>query len=141
MRRGSTIRASPAALRRAAVRHERQSASSSVVELPASAAPGADGPGPGPGAGAQVVVYRADPERAARLAGIATRLARLRHVPNADKRVAIVLSNAILMCPTQVAPTITNSIFPKVSLSRCVISRSFRAKSECTFATAAGFTG
>jgi cobaltochelatase CobN len=41
----------------------------------------------------QVMVYRADPERAARLASIATRLARLRHVPNRDKRVAIVLSN------------------------------------------------
>jgi cobaltochelatase CobN len=41
----------------------------------------------------QVMVYRADPERAARLATIATRLARLRHIPNRDKRVAIVLSN------------------------------------------------
>jgi cobaltochelatase CobN len=41
----------------------------------------------------QVMVYRADPERAARLASIATRLARLRRVPNRDKRVAIVLSN------------------------------------------------
>ncbi|HVD17005.1 MAG TPA: cobaltochelatase subunit CobN, partial [Actinomycetota bacterium] len=41
----------------------------------------------------QVLVYRADPERAARLAGIVTRLARLRHLPNRDKRVAVVLSN------------------------------------------------
>ena len=41
----------------------------------------------------QVMVYRADPERAARLAMIATRLARLRRIPNRDKRVAIVLSN------------------------------------------------
>jgi cobaltochelatase CobN len=41
----------------------------------------------------RVPVYRADPERAARLAGIATRLARLRHLPNRDKRVAVVLSN------------------------------------------------
>src|SRR6266536_804072 len=41
----------------------------------------------------QVMVYRADPERAARLAMIATRLARLRRVPNRDKRVAIMLSN------------------------------------------------
>ena len=41
----------------------------------------------------QVMIYRADPERAARLASIATRLARLRRVPNRDKRVAIVLSN------------------------------------------------
>ncbi len=45
-----------------------------------------------PGA-APVLVYRADPERAARLAGIATRLARLRQVPNERKRVAVVLSN------------------------------------------------
>ncbi|HEY2957792.1 MAG TPA: cobaltochelatase subunit CobN [Actinomycetota bacterium] len=45
-----------------------------------------------PGA-APVLAYRADPERAARLAGIATRLARLRRIPNHDKRVAIVLSN------------------------------------------------
>jgi cobaltochelatase CobN len=41
----------------------------------------------------EIMVYRADPERAARLAAIATRLARLRHVPNRDRRVAIVLSN------------------------------------------------
>jgi cobaltochelatase CobN len=39
------------------------------------------------------MVYRADPERAARLAAVAVRQARLRHVPNRDKRVAIVLSN------------------------------------------------
>ena len=45
-----------------------------------------DGPGGAP-------VYRADPERAARVAGIATRLARLRRLPNAEKRLAIVLSN------------------------------------------------
>jgi cobaltochelatase CobN len=41
----------------------------------------------------RIMVYRADPERAARLASIAARLARLRRVPNRDKRVAIVLSN------------------------------------------------
>jgi cobaltochelatase CobN len=46
-----------------------------------------------PGAAGPVLGYRADPERAARLAGIATRLAQLRHVPNRDKRVAILLSN------------------------------------------------
>ncbi len=39
------------------------------------------------------LVYRADPERAAALAAIATRLARLRHTPNAAKRVALMLSN------------------------------------------------
>ncbi|WP_433335145.1 cobaltochelatase subunit CobN [Spirillospora sp. CA-294931] len=42
---------------------------------------------------AGIPVYRADPERAARVAGIAVRHARLRHVANADKRIAIVLSS------------------------------------------------
>lgn len=36
--------------------------------------------------------YVPDPERAARVAGIAVRYARLRHIPAADKRLAIVLS-------------------------------------------------
>jgi len=36
--------------------------------------------------------YVPDPERAARVAGLAVRHARLRHVPNTDKRVALVLS-------------------------------------------------
>ncbi|MBY8886681.1 cobaltochelatase subunit CobN [Streptomyces sp. PTM05] len=36
--------------------------------------------------------YVADPERAARVAGIAVRHARLRHIPVADKRLALVLS-------------------------------------------------
>lgn len=36
--------------------------------------------------------YVPDPERAARVAGIAVRYARLRHIPNADKRIALVLS-------------------------------------------------
>lgn len=38
-------------------------------------------------------VYAPDPERAARVAGIAVRHARLWHLPNADKRVAVVLSS------------------------------------------------
>ncbi|MEU1606148.1 cobaltochelatase subunit CobN [Micromonospora matsumotoense] len=38
-------------------------------------------------------VYAADAERAARVAGIAVRQARLRHLPAADKRLAIVLSS------------------------------------------------
>nr|WTA64616.1 cobaltochelatase subunit CobN [Micromonospora sp. NBC_00855] len=38
-------------------------------------------------------VYAADAERAARVAGIAVRHARLRYVPQADKRVAVVLSS------------------------------------------------
>ncbi|WP_408630092.1 cobaltochelatase subunit CobN [Actinomycetospora lemnae] len=37
-------------------------------------------------------VYVADPERAARVAGLAVSHGRLRHVPNAEKRVALVLS-------------------------------------------------
>jgi cobaltochelatase CobN len=40
-----------------------------------------------------IPVYTADPERAARVAGIATRLARLRHVPPAQRRLAVVLSS------------------------------------------------
>ncbi|MFG2003603.1 cobaltochelatase subunit CobN [Spirillospora sp. NPDC048911] len=40
-----------------------------------------------------IPVYVADPERAARVAGIAVRHARLRHVPNAEKKVALVLSS------------------------------------------------
>ncbi|GIF66645.1 cobaltochelatase subunit CobN [Asanoa ishikariensis] len=40
-----------------------------------------------------VPVYLADPERAARVAGIALRHARLRTIPNQDKRLAIVLSS------------------------------------------------
>jgi cobaltochelatase CobN len=40
-----------------------------------------------------IPVYRADPERAARLAGIAVRHARLRRIPNSQKRVAIMLSS------------------------------------------------
>jgi cobaltochelatase CobN len=37
-------------------------------------------------------VYVGDPERAARVAGIAVRHARLRHIPNADKRIVLMLS-------------------------------------------------
>ncbi|GAA2599267.1 cobaltochelatase subunit CobN [Actinomadura fulvescens] len=40
-----------------------------------------------------IPVYVADPERAARVAGIAVRHARLRQVPNAEKKVALVLSS------------------------------------------------
>jgi cobaltochelatase CobN len=40
-----------------------------------------------------VPVYTADPERAARVAGIAVAHARLRHTPNADKKIALVLSS------------------------------------------------
>ena len=44
-------------------------------------------------AGDDIPVYRADPERAARLAGIAVRHARLRRTPVAQRRLAIVLSS------------------------------------------------
>jgi cobaltochelatase CobN len=49
---------------------------------------GADSP-----VGAPLTLYEADPERTARLAGLATRFARLGRVPNAEKRVALLLSN------------------------------------------------
>lgn len=39
-----------------------------------------------------LTVYAADPERAARVAGVAVRHARLRHIPVAERRVAIMLS-------------------------------------------------
>ena len=43
--------------------------------------------------GAPLTFYEADPERTRRLAGLAARFARLRRVPNADKKVAVMLSN------------------------------------------------
>jgi cobaltochelatase CobN len=45
------------------------------------------------GAGDDIPVYRADPERAARLAGLAVRHARLRSTPVAERKLAIVLSS------------------------------------------------
>ena len=44
-------------------------------------------------AGAQLTVYRTDPERTRRLAGLAARFARLRRVPSTEKKVAVLLSN------------------------------------------------
>ncbi len=43
--------------------------------------------------GAPLTLYRADPERTERLAGLAARFARLRCIPNEAKKVAILLSN------------------------------------------------
>ena len=43
--------------------------------------------------GAPLTLYRADPERTSRLAGLAARFARLGRVLNTDKKVAILLSN------------------------------------------------
>ena len=42
--------------------------------------------------GAPVTAYRTVPDRVERIAGLATRLAALRHVPDEDKRLAVVLS-------------------------------------------------
>lgn len=42
--------------------------------------------------GAEIIATRADPERTARLASLAVRTARLRHIPDQDRRVAVVLS-------------------------------------------------
>jgi cobaltochelatase CobN len=47
----------------------------------------------GSGAGAPLTVYRADPERTRRVAGLAARFARLGRTPNVEKRVAVMLSN------------------------------------------------
>jgi cobaltochelatase CobN len=43
--------------------------------------------------GAPLTLYEADPERTARLTGLATRFARLRRAPNEKKKVALLLSN------------------------------------------------
>src|SRR5215217_3607524 len=43
--------------------------------------------------GAPLTLYRADPERTGRLAGLAARFASLGHFPNSEKRVAVLLSN------------------------------------------------
>src|ERR671917_1498623 len=43
--------------------------------------------------GAPLTLYRADPERTRRLAGLATRFARLGRIPNREKKIAVLLSN------------------------------------------------
>ena len=43
--------------------------------------------------GAPLTLYRADPERTRRLAGLAMRFARLGRVPNGEKKIAVLLSN------------------------------------------------
>jgi cobaltochelatase CobN len=43
--------------------------------------------------GASLTLYEADPERTTRLAGLAACFARLGYIPNADKKVAVLLSN------------------------------------------------
>src|SRR5207248_10528835 len=42
--------------------------------------------------GTPVTAYRSRPDRVARVAGVATRLAQLRHTPVAERRIAVVLS-------------------------------------------------
>jgi cobaltochelatase CobN len=49
--------------------------------------------GEGSPVGAPLTLYKAAPERTARLAGLAARFARLGRIPNSDKRVAVLLSN------------------------------------------------
>src|SRR5918992_4015855 len=49
---------------------------------------GADSP-----VGVPLTLYRADPERTERLAGLASRFARLKRIPNGKKKIAILLSN------------------------------------------------
>ena len=49
--------------------------------------------GDGSPVGVPLTLYRADPERTARLAGLAARFAGLGHSPNAEKKVAVLLSN------------------------------------------------
>jgi cobaltochelatase CobN len=69
-----------------------------------------------------VPVYVADPERAARVAGIATRLAALRRKDNADKKVALVLSSY----PTKHA-RVGNAVGLDTPASAVVLLRAMRA--------------
>ncbi|BEP15702.1 cobaltochelatase subunit CobN [Acidothermaceae bacterium B102] len=67
-------------------------------------------------------VYVADPERASRVAGIATRLAALRRKANADKKVALVLSSY----PTKHA-RVGNAVGLDTPASAVVLLRAMRA--------------
>ncbi|HVA61534.1 MAG TPA: cobaltochelatase subunit CobN [Mycobacteriales bacterium] len=68
-----------------------------------------------------VPVYVADPERAARIAGLALAHARLRHVPNAEKRLAVVLSSY----PTKHA-RVGNAVGLDTPASAVVVLRALR---------------
>jgi cobaltochelatase CobN len=72
--------------------------------------------------GGDIPVYRADPERAARLAGIAVRHARLRRTPVEDRRLAIVLSSY----PTKHA-RVGNAVGLDTPASAVVLLRALRA--------------
>jgi cobaltochelatase CobN len=69
-----------------------------------------------------VPIYVADPERAARVAGIATRLAALRRKDNADKKVALVLSSY----PTKHA-RVGNAVGLDTPASAVVLLKAMRA--------------
>src|SRR3712207_5751825 len=61
-----------------------------IVSVPFSFKERIEGDSP---VGAPLTLYRADPERTERLAGLAARFARLGRIPNGTKKVAILLSN------------------------------------------------
>ncbi|MDX6257826.1 MAG: cobaltochelatase CobN [Frankiales bacterium] len=69
-----------------------------------------------------VPVYVADPERASRVAGIATRLAALRGKPNAEKKIALVLSSY----PTKHA-RVGNAVGLDTPASAVVLLKAMRA--------------
>lgn len=83
---------------------------------------------PGPGG---VPIYVADEERSARVAGIAVRYARLRQVPNAQKRLAIMLSSY----PTKHA-RVGNAVGLDTPASAVVLLRALR---EAGYDLGAGF--
>jgi cobaltochelatase CobN len=64
----------------------------SFKEREAAGAPGSDASLPD--VGTPIMRYVADPDRARRVAGLAVRHARLRHLPATDRRIAIVLSSS-----------------------------------------------
>src|SRR5659263_378967 len=69
-----------------------------------------------------IPVYAADPERTARVAGLAVRHARLRHRPNRNKRVAVLLSSY----PTKHA-RVGNAVGLDTPASAVVLLRALRA--------------
>jgi cobaltochelatase CobN len=74
------------------------------------------------GAGGDIPVYRADPERTARLAGLAVRHARLRALPVAQRRIAVVLSSY----PTKHS-RVGNAVGLDTPASAVVLLRALRA--------------
>src|SRR5262249_49184687 len=68
-------------------------------------------------------LYVPDPERIHRLAGIAARLARLRHLPNSEKRVAFVLTNS-----SSKASQIGNAVGLDAPASLLILLRAMRSR-------------